>query len=259
MNLFQLLGHNSLKALAKLGRATLFIIAIISALPYVLRRPKLLVKQLYSVGVLSFWLIIISGLFVGMVIGLQGVYTLSTYGAEASLGIMVAASLVRELGPVVSALLFAGRAGSALTAEVGLMKTTEQLSGMEMMAIDPVKYIIAPRFLAGFISLPLLALLFSSLGIIGGHLTGVELLNVDTGSYWAQMQSAIDFYDDIVNGIIKSIIFAWIVSWIALFEGYDALPTSAGVSRATTRTVVNSAFAILFFDFLLTAIMFGSA
>jgi len=259
MNSLQLLGRSSLKSLAKLGRATLFIITTISAIPYVLRHPKLLTKQLYSIGALSFWLIIISGLFVGMVIGLQGVYTLSTYGAEASLGIMVAASLVRELGPVVSALLFAGRAGSALTAEIGLMKTTEQLSGMEMMAIDPIKYIIAPRFLAGFLSLPLLALLFSSLGILGGHLTGVELLNVDTGSYWAQMQTAIDFYDDIVNGIIKSIIFAWDVSWIALFEGYDALPTSEGISRATTRTVVNSAFAILFFDLLLTAIMFGSA
>ncbi len=259
MNYLQHLGHSTLKSLAKLGRASLFFYTIITALPYVLMRPKLLIKQMFSVGVLSFWLIIISGLFVGMVIGLQGVYTLSTYGAEGSLGIMVAASLVRELGPVISALLFAGRAGSALTAEIGLMKTTEQLSGMEMMAIDPIKYIIAPRFLAGFLSLPLLALLFSSLGILGGHLTGVELLHVDVGSYWVQMQSAIDFYDDIVNGIIKSVIFAWIISWIALFEGYDALPTSAGISSATTRTVVNSAFAILFFDLLLTAIMFGSA
>ena len=188
MNFLQVLGHTTLKSLAKLGRASLFFYSIMTALPYVFMRPKLLIKQIFSVGVLSFWLIIISGLFVGMVIGLQGVYTLSTYGAEASLGIMVAASLVRELGPVVSALLFAGRAGSALTAEIGLMKTTEQLSGMEMMAIDPIKYIIAPRFLAGFISLPLLALLFSSLGILGGHITGVELLHVDAGSYWTQMQ-----------------------------------------------------------------------
>jgi len=216
------------------------------------------IKQLFSVGVLSFWLIVISGLFVGMVLGLQGVYTLSTFGAESSLGIMVAASLVRELGPVISALLFAGRAGSALTAEIGLMKTTEQLAGMEMMAIDPLKYIMAPRFLAGFISLPLLALLFSSFGILGGHLAGVELLGVDTGSYWSQMQASIDFYDDIVNGIIKSLIFAALITWIALFEGYDAIPTSEGISRATTRTVVNSAFVILFFDFLLTALMFGS-
>ncbi len=259
MKFFHSIGQISLQSLAKLGRSTLFLSAIINSLGYPLLRPKLLIRQIYSVGVLSFWLVAISGLFVGMVLGLQGVYTLSTFGAESSLGIMVAASLVRELGPVVSALLFAGRAGSALTAEIGLMKTTEQLSGMEMMAIDPLKYIIAPRFLAGFISLPLLAALFSAIGIWGGYIAGVELLNVDVGAYWSQMQSAIDFYDDIVNGIIKSIIFAWIITWIALFEGYDATPTSAGISRATTKTVVNSAFAILLFDFLLTALMFGTS
>ncbi|MCF7970998.1 MAG: lipid asymmetry maintenance ABC transporter permease subunit MlaE [Methylococcaceae bacterium] len=258
MNILQSLGQSTLKRLAKLGRGSLFLISILSGLAYLLKRPNLLIKQLYSVGVLTFWLICIAGLFVGMVLGLQGVYTLSTFGAESSLGIMVAASLVRELGPVISALLFAGRAGSALTAEIGLMKATEQLSGMEMMAIDPLKYIIAPRFFAGFISLPLLAAVFSAIGILGGHLAGVELLNVDAGAYWSQMQNSIDFYDDIVNGVIKSIIFAWLVSWIALFEGYDALPTSAGISRATTRTVVNSAFAILLFDFLLTALMFGA-
>ncbi len=259
MKFFQFIGQAYLKSLAKLGRAGLFFISILGSTGYLLLRPGLLIKQLYSVGVLSFWLIAISGLFVGMVLGLQGVYTLSTFGAESSLGIMVAASLVRELGPVVSALLFAGRAGSALTAEIGLMKATEQLSGMEMMAIDPLKYTIAPRFFAGFISLPLLAALFSAVGILGGHLAGVDLLNVDSGSYWSQMQSAIDFNDDIINGVIKSIIFAWLVSWIALFEGYDAVPTSAGISRATTRTVVNSAFAILLFDFLLTALMFGAS
>lgn len=259
MKLFQTIGHSSLKFLAKLGRSSLFLLSISTGLAYTLSRPNLLIKQLYSIGVLTFWLIAVSGLFVGMVLGLQGVYTLSTYGAESSLGIMVAASLVRELGPVVSALLFAGRAGSALTAEVGLMKATEQLSAMEMMAIDPLKYMIAPRFFAGFISLPLLAALFSAVGVLGGYLAGVELLNVDAGAYWSQMQSVIDFHDDIINGIIKSIIFAWLVSWIALFEGYDALPTSAGISRATTRTVVNSAFAILLFDFLLTALMYGES
>jgi len=258
MKFFQSIGQSTLYSLAKLGRSTLFLIAILSNTLYLFLRPNLLIKQLYSVGVRTFWLIVISGLFVGMVLGLQGVYTLSTFGAEASLGIMVAASLVRELGPVVSALLFAGRAGSALTAEIGLMKTTEQLSGMEMMAIDPLKYIITPRFFAGFLSLPLLAALFSAIGVYGGYLAGVELLHVDSGSYWSQMQSAIDFRNDIVNGVIKSIIFAWIVSWIALFEGYDAIPTSTGISQATTRTVVNSAFAILFFDFLLTALMFGT-
>ena len=170
---------------------------------------------------------------------------------------MVAASLVRELVPVVTALLFAGRAGSALTAEIGLMKATEQLSGMEMMAIDPIKRIIAPRFLAGFIAMPLLAALFSSIGVIGGHIVGVGMLGVDDGSYWSQMQANLDLYDDIFNGIIKSIVFGFVVSWIALFEGYDAIPTSEGVSRATTRTVVNSAFTILGLDFILTALMFG--
>ncbi len=259
MNVFQVIGHNTLASLAKLGRASLFLIAILKGLGYVVMHPRLLIKQLYSIGVLSFWLIVISGLFVGLVLGLQGVYTLSRFGAEASLGVMVAAALVRELGPVVSALLFAGRAGSALTAEIGLMKSTEQLSGMEMMAIDPLKYIFAPRFFAGFISLPLLAILFSSFGILGGYIAGVELLHVDAGSYWSQMQSAIHFYSDIMNGVIKSIIFAWMILWIALFEGYDAPPTSEGVSRATTRTVVNSAFTILFFDFLLTALMFGAS
>jgi phospholipid/cholesterol/gamma-HCH transport system permease protein len=202
-------------------------------------------------------IITISGLFVGMVLGLQGFYILSDFGAEESLGIMVAASLVRELGPVVTALLFAGRAGSALTAEIGLMKATEQLSGMEMMAIDPIRRIISPRFLAGFLSMPLLAALFSAVGIIGGQLVGSGLLGVDDGSYWSQMQNQIDFYDDIINGIIKSVIFGFITSWIALFEGYDAIPTSEGVSRATTRTVVNSAFSILILDFILTALMFG--
>jgi phospholipid/cholesterol/gamma-HCH transport system permease protein len=223
----------------------------------VIPRPNLLIKQIYSVGVLSFLIITISGLFVGMVLGLQGFYTLSDFGAEESLGVMVAASLVRELGPVVSALLFAGRAGSALTAEIGLMKATEQLSGMEMMAVDPVKRIISPRFLAGFISMPLLAALFSAVGVIGGHLVGVGMLGVDDGAFWAQMQANIDFQQDIINGVIKSIVFGFVVSWIALFEGYDAIPTAEGVSRATTRTVVNSAFSILGLDFILTALMFG--
>ncbi len=220
-------------------------------------RPRLLINQLYSVGVLSFLIIVISGLFVGMVLGLQGYYILSDFGAEETLGLMVAASLVRELGPVVSALLFAGRAGSALTAEIGLMKATEQLSGMEMMAVDPIKRIMSPRFLAGFLAMPLLAALFSAVGIIGGEMVGTGLLGVDEGSYWSQMQAGLDFYDDIVNGVIKSIVFGFVTSWIALFEGYDSIPTSEGVSRATTRTVVNSAFSILGLDFILTALMFG--
>jgi phospholipid/cholesterol/gamma-HCH transport system permease protein len=251
------LGRFTLRSLAKLGRGSLFLNHTLSGFAEILFRPRLLIRQLYFVGVLTFLIIVISGLFVGMVLGLQGYYTLSDFGAEESLGVMVAASLVRELGPVVAALLFAGRAGSALTAEIGLMKATEQLSGMEMMAVDPVKRIIAPRFFAGFLSLPILAALFSAIGILGGEMVGVGLLGVDEGSFWSQMQANLDFYDDIMNGVIKSIVFGFVTSWIALFEGYDAIPTSEGVSRATTRTVVNSAFAVLGLDFLLTAMMFG--
>lgn len=257
IQLLQHLGKSTLDAFSKLGRSLFFLIHTLRGFIDVMLRPFLLVKQIYSVGVLSFLIITISGLFVGLVLGLQGYYTLSDFGAEEALGIMVAASLVRELGPVVTGLLFAGRAGSALTAEIGLMKATEQLSAMEMMAVDPVKRIIAPRFFAGFISMPLLASLFSMIGVIGGHIAGVGLLGVDDGSYWSQMQENIDFYDDILNGIIKSIVFGFVTSWIALFEGYDATPTSEGVSRATTRTVVNSAFTVLGLDFILTALMFG--
>ena len=257
MDFIEGLGSSTRTSFNKLGRATFFLGQTVSGIMSVLLLPGLLLKQLYSVGVMSFLIITISGLFVGMVLGLQGYYTLSDFGAEETLGVMVAASLVRELGPVVSALLFAGRAGSALTAEIGLMKATEQLSGMEMMAIDPVKRIITPRFLAGLISMPLLAGLFSAVGIIGGQIVGSGLLGVDEGAYWSQMQASIDFYDDIVNGVIKSIVFGFVASWIALFEGYDAIPTSEGVSRATTRTVVNSAFSILGLDFILTALMFG--
>ncbi len=255
--LLQTLGHSTLNTFSKLGRSTFFLFHTLSGIGATFMRPGLLMKQMYSIGVLTVLIIAISGLFVGMVLGLQGYYILSDFGAEETLGVMVAASLVRELGPVVSALLFAGRAGSSITAEIGLMKATEQLSGMEMMAVDPVKRIIAPRFFAGLISMPLLAALFSMIGIIGGHIVGVGLLGVDDGSYWSQMQASIDFQDDIVNGVIKSIVFGFVSTWIALFEGYDCIPTSEGVSRATTRTVVNSSFAILGLDFLLTALMFG--
>jgi phospholipid/cholesterol/gamma-HCH transport system permease protein len=257
MEFFQAIGKHTRASFTKLGRGTFFLLHTLQGVLDILPRPKLLLKQLHSVGVLSFLIIAISGLFVGMVLGLQGFYILSDFGAEETLGVMVAASLVRELGPVVSALLFAGRAGSALTAEIGLMKATEQLSGMEMMAVDPIKRIITPRFLAGFISMPLLAGLFSAIGVIGGELVGSGLLGVDSGAYWSQMQAKLDFHDDIINGIIKSVVFGFVVSWIALFEGYDTIPTSEGVSRATTRTVVNSAFSILGLDFILTALMFG--
>jgi len=257
LDTFQKLGHVTLKSLRKLGRANFFLVHILAGLGDLVRRPQLLIGQLYSVGVLSILLITVSGLFVGMVLALQGYNVLSDFGAEESLGVMVAASLVRELGPVVTALLFSGRAGSALTAEIGLMKATEQLSGMEMMAVDPIKRIIGPRFFAGVVSMPLLAGLFTAVGVMGGYFVGVGLLGVDQGPFWSQMQAKIDFYDDTVNGFIKSLVFGAIVTWIAVFEGYDALPTAEGVSRATTRSVVYSAFAVLGSDFLLTALMFG--
>lgn len=254
---FEKTGYTVRHSITKIGRGTFFLGHAFTGLAEVLLRPRLLMNQMYSIGVLTVLIIVISGLFVGMVLGLQGFNILSDFGAEQTLGVMVAASLVRELGPVVSALLFAGRAGSSLTAEIGLMKATEQLSGMEMMAVDPIKRIIAPRFIAGFIAMPLLAALFSMVGVLGGEMVGVRMLGVDEGAFWSQMQSNIDFYDDILNGVIKSIVFGFVVTWIALFEGYDSIPTSEGVSRATTRTVVNSSFTVLGLDFILTALMFG--
>ena len=250
------LGRSGLSFFERLGRGHLFFVSILSGLPSLLPRGHLLMQQLFSVGVLSLLIILVSGLFVGMVLGLQGYNTLVDFGAEDSLGVMVALSLVRELGPVVTALLFAGRAGSALTAEIGLMKATEQLSGMEMMAVDPIKRVIVPRFVAGMLSMPLLAAIFSAIGVMGGFLVGVGLLGVDDGAFWSQIQNRVDFYDDIVNGVIKSMVFGVVVTWIALFEGYDAVPTSEGVSRATTRTVVHASLAVLGLDFVLTALMF---
>lgn len=257
MDLLARLGRTGIASLQRLGRGHLLLLHMFSGITGLIRRPKLLIAQLYSVGVLSMLIITISGLFVGMVLGLQGFYILSQFGAEEALGVMVAASLVRELGPVVTALLFAGRAGSALTAEIGLMKATEQLSGLEMMAVDPIKRILTPRFMAGLLSMPLLAAIFSAIGVIGGHFVGVGLLGVDEGAYWSQMQVKIDLHEDIYNGVIKSIVFGFVCTWIALFQGHDCVPTSEGVSRATTRTVVHSALAILCLDFVLTALMFG--
>ncbi len=255
-NWLQGLGRWGLGFFERLGRGHIFFAQVLMALPSLLLRFRLVVQQLYSVGVLSLLIIIVSGLFVGMVLGLQGYNTLVDFGAEESLGVMVSLSLVRELGPVVAALLFAGRAGSALAAEIGLMKATEQLSGMEMMAVDPLSRVIAPRFLAGVISMPLLAAIFSAVGVIGGYIVGVGLLGVDEGAFWSQMQDKVDLMDDIMNGVIKSVVFGIVASWIAVFEGYDAIPTSEGVSRATTRTVVHTSLAILGVDFILTALMF---
>jgi phospholipid/cholesterol/gamma-HCH transport system permease protein len=251
------LGRVGLGLLERIGRAHLLLAGMLGGLVSLLLRPRLLVQQTWSIGVLSTIIITVSALFVGMVLGLQGHYVLSQFGAEESLGVMVAASLVRELGPVVAALLFAGRAGSALTAEIGLMKATEQLSGLEMMAVDPVRRILTPRFFGGFLAMPMLAAMFSAVGVLGGYFVGVGLLGVDEGAFWSQMQGKIDLHEDVYNGVIKSLVFGFVCTWIALFQGYDATPTSEGVSSATTRTVVHSALAVLGLDFILTALMFG--
>ena len=244
-------------SLRGLGRATLFLLTILAGIPAALLRPRLVFQQVYSVGVLSLIIIVVSGSFIGMVLALQGYRTLVNFGAASSLGVLVALSIVRELGPVVTALLFAGRAGSALAAEIGLMKATDQLSGMEMMAVDPIKRVIAPRFIAGIIAMPLLASIFAmmSIGVAGGHAVGVELLGVDAGSYWSQIHQAMHGAD-IRDMLIKAVVFGLAVSWIAVYQGYHAAPTSEGVSRATTSTVVVSSLAILALDFVLTAFMF---
>lgn len=258
MEWFAQLGNKTLSRLAGLGRAAYLLFSALVAKPQPLKMFPLIVKQLYVVGVQSLLIILVSGAFIGMVLALQAYTILVDYGAEESLGPMVALSLLRELGPVVTALLFAGRAGSALTAEIGLMKATEQLSSLEMMAVDPMRRVIAPRLWAGLISMPLLALIFSAVGILGGQLVGVDWLGVDAGSYWSVMQSAVDFNKDVVNGVIKSIVFAFVVTWISVFKGYDCIPTSEGISQATTQTVVYSSLAVLGLDFVLTALMFGS-
>ncbi|MFN6170020.1 MAG: lipid asymmetry maintenance ABC transporter permease subunit MlaE [Burkholderiales bacterium] len=219
------------------------------------RRLHLTVREIYFAGVMSLVIIMVSGLFVGMVLGLQGFETLQKYGAEETMGVLVALSLVRELGPVVTALLFASRAGSAITAEIGLMKATEQLKAMDMMAIDPIARVVAPRFWAGVISMPILAALFSAMGIFGGYIVAVAVVGIDPGVFWANMQSAVDFRYDVWNGIIKSIAFGIAVSIIATFEGFDADPTAEGVARATTRTVVTSALTVLAINLILTAFM----
>ena len=252
----QRLGRGVIGALERLGRASLFLFQVLGALGSLVSRFPLLVQQLYASGVQTLSIVLVSGLFVGMVLALQGYNTLVGFGAEESLGVVVSLTLVRELGPVVTGLLFAGRAGSAMTAEIGLMKATEQLSGLEMMAVDPFKRVFAPRFLAGFLALPALAAMFSAVGILGGHLVGVEVLGVDAGAYWSQMQSAVSFSEDVLNGLTKGLVFGFVVTWIAIFEGVDCVPTSEGVSAATTRTVVHSSLAVLGLDFLLTAVMF---
>jgi phospholipid/cholesterol/gamma-HCH transport system permease protein len=240
-----------------LGRAQFFLLSILRSIPASLLRPGVLMRQIYMVGNLSLVIIVISGCFIGMVLALQAYRTLSNFGASSSLGTLVALSVVRELGPVVTALLFAGRAGSAIAAEIGLMNATNQLSGMEMMAVDPVQRVIAPRFLAGFIAMPLLAAIFTmmAIGVGGGYSVGVDLLGIDQGTYWSQIHKQVEWID-IRDSLVKSLVFGAAVSWVAVYQGYHAPPTSEGVSRATTSTVVVSSLAVLALDFVLTAFMY---
>jgi phospholipid/cholesterol/gamma-HCH transport system permease protein len=242
--------------LANIGRATRLFVRLVVLLGPTLKRFGLVRDQIHFLGNYSLALIGVSGLFVGFVLGLQGYYTLQRYGSSEALGLLVALSLVRELGPVVTALLFAGRAGTSLTAGIGLMKAGEQLSAMEIMAVDPVQRILAPRFWAGVITMPLLAALFSAVGVLGGWVVGVLMIGVDSGAFWSQMQGGVDVWRDVGNGVIKSIVFGFTVSFVALLQGYEAQPTPEGVSRATTRTVVVASLAVLALDFLLTATMF---
>jgi phospholipid/cholesterol/gamma-HCH transport system permease protein len=251
------LGNWVIGRVVRTGYATrLFLRVLLEGLRLV-RRPGLVVKQIFFVGNYSFIIIAVSGLFVGFVLGLQGYYTLNRYGSEQALGLLVALSLVRELGPVVSALLFAGRAGTSLTAEIGLMKAGEQLTALEMMAVDPVATVLAPRMWAGIIAMPVLAAIFSAVGVLGGYIVGVLLIGVDSGAFWSQMQGGVDVWRDIGNGVVKSIVFGVAVTFIALFQGYEAKATPEGVSLATTRTVVYASLAVLGLDFLLTALMFS--
>lgn len=250
-------GRLGMDSCQNLGRAGIFLLRTLMRRPRLGKSFPLLIAEIYALGVLSLVIIIVSGLFIGMVVGLQGYNTLDKFGAAQQLGQLIALSVVRELGPVVTALLFAGRAGSALTAEIGLMKTTEQLASMEMMGVDPLWRVISPRLWGGFYAMPVLAVIFSAIAIFGGYLVGVEWLGVDAGSFWSNMQASVDFRVDVINGLIKSVVFGFVVSWIAVFQGYDTVPTAAGISRATTRTVVYSSLAVLGLDFVLTAVMVG--
>lgn len=252
------LGCWAIRFIRTLGGATLMLVQALVGKPQIRQHFPLLVKQLYVLGVQSLAIIILSGLFIGMVLGLQGYIVLVEFSAETSLGQLVALSLLRELGPVVTALLFAGRAGSAVTAEIGLMKATEQLSSLEMMAIDPLRRVISPRFWAGIISMPILSIIFTAVGIWGGSLVGVDWKGIDAGSFWSVMQNSVQWSYDIFNGFLKSLCFAFAVMWIALFNGYHCLPTSEGISKATTQTVVNASLVVLGLDFILTTLMFGA-
>ncbi|MBH1986691.1 MAG: lipid asymmetry maintenance ABC transporter permease subunit MlaE [Burkholderiales bacterium] len=243
--------------LADLGYAARLFVRLLGLLGATLRRPRLLSEQVFFLGNYSLAIIVVSGLFVGFVLGLQGYYILQRYGSSEALGLMVALSLVRELGPVVAALLFAGRAGTALTAGIGLMKAGEQLAAMEMMGVDPVARVLAPRFWGGVIAMPLLAAVFSAVGIMGGWLVGVVMIGVDPGAFWSQMQGGVEVFADVGNGMLKSLVFGLTVTFVALLQGHECQPTPEGVSLATTRTVVMASLAVLGLDFVLTAMMFS--
>jgi phospholipid/cholesterol/gamma-HCH transport system permease protein len=251
------IGSFVLETFARVGFVTRSFFKLLGRTPGALRRPALISEQVHFIGNYSLLIIAVSGLFVGMVLALQGYYNLSQFGAEEKLGQLVALSLLRELGPVVTALLFAGRAGTSLTAEIGLMKAGEQLAAMEMMAVNPIQRVLAPRFWAGIIAMPVLATVFSAIGVIGGYLVGVQLIGVDEGAFWSQMQANIDVRHDVLNGVLKSVIFGAAVTFTALFQGYEAQPTPEGVSRATTRTVVVASLMVLGLDFIMTALMFN--
>ena len=257
VDLLSRLGASVRNGLADIGEATRLLARLVLLMPAALARFRLVSDQIFFLGNYSLAIISVSGLFVGFVLGLQGYYTLQRYGSSEALGLLVALSLVRELGPVVTALLFAGRAGTALTAEIGLMKSGEQLAAMEMMAVDPVQRVLAPRFLGGLIAMPLLAAVFSAVGILGGWAVGVLLIGVDAGAFWSQMQGGVDVFRDVGNGVIKSVVFGFTVTFVALLQGYFCQPTPEGVARATTRTVVMSSLAVLGLDFVLTALMFS--
>ena len=251
-------GTRTRGLLQDLGYGLRLFLRLLVLLPRTLRRPQLIAQQVFFLGNYSLSIIAVSGLFVGFVLGLQGYYTLSRYGAANSLGLVVALSLVRELGPVVTALLFAGRAGTSLTAEIGLMKAGEQIAAMEMMGVDPLARILAPRFIGGMFAMPLLAAVFSAAGIVGGYIVGVMMIGVDAGAFWSQMQGGVDVFKDVGNGVIKSVVFGVAVTFVALYQGWRAQPTPEGVSRATTRTVVVASLAVLGLDFVLTALMFST-
>ncbi len=242
-------------ALAQVGAVGLFLFAILAAIPKSLRHFRETLRQIWFVGAMSLVIIMTCGLFVGMVLSLQLYYTLAKFGGTAALGTVVALSLFRELGPVVTALLFAGRAGTSMTAEIGLMRATDQLSAMEMMAVDPLAYVVAPRFIAGIVAMPLLACVFNALGILGAHAVGVSWLGLDNGTFWGNMTSNVDVWNDLVNGVWKSTVFGGVIALIATFQGYTTPPTSEGVAYATTRTVVSSSIVVLALDFVMTAFL----